>query len=81
VYAVVAGALAGLPPGAPRARAHVAVVREDDALRVRAELRPTPTSPVDDVGLADRVGAVGGTYRHDPGPGSTTITAVIPCAS
>jgi signal transduction histidine kinase len=77
-YAVVAFALAGLEQGRT---ARVTVSRADGLLRVCTETRPTAAGEGDGNDVADRVGAIGGTYGRRRS-GSTTVTeAVIPCES
>jgi hypothetical protein len=80
-YAVVAFALAGLDTAALGRTARVTVSRADGLLRVCTETRSAVAAEGDVNDVADRVGAIGGTYVRGRS-GSTTVTeAVIPCES
>jgi signal transduction histidine kinase len=80
-YAVVASALAGLVYAAPETTARVVVSRVNGLLRVYVETRPAVSAEVDTTNVADRVGAIGGTYDRGHSGSTTVTTAVIPCES
>jgi hypothetical protein len=59
----------------------VVVSRADGLLRVYVETRPAVSAEVDTTNVADRVGAIGGTYDRGHSGSTTVTTAVIPCES
>jgi len=77
----VASALAGFVTAAPETTARVVVSRADGLLRVCVETRPAVSAEVDTTDVADRVGAIGGTYDRGHSGSTTVTTAVIPCES
>jgi hypothetical protein len=79
--AVYATVRAVLESGGGTGTATVVVDVVDDRLRTTVELSGPPdlagTDALQDV--ADRVGAVGGSFQLSWADGTTTVTAVIPC--
>jgi signal transduction histidine kinase len=82
-YSAVAAALRLGGRSAHDTAATVSVAQVDGVLTIRVEMAPAPTDdwPSDDTDVADRVGAVGGSYDVTHVDGTRVVVAVIPCGS
>jgi signal transduction histidine kinase len=80
-YSVVASALRLAERSAHSTAATVSVTQVNAVLSIKVENAPAPDDHGDDTDVADRVGAVGGSYDVTHVDGSRVVTAVIPCGS
>ena len=82
VYAFAATVVEVAQHGAPSAQVAIRVWEDEGAVHVHAGLEAVPAlSPLALIGVADRIGAVGGSVAVEPpSNGSISIEAVIPCA-